>query len=63
MNLTITIEEEKDVVREFITFIRTDDRYTFYSHAKYYFSPVKDLIKLSFTRGGMSGIYGCQTMG
>lgn len=51
MDLRLTIEGEGNDVRDFIRFIRTDDRYACCcSAAKYVFSPEKDQVELVFVR-------------
>ncbi|WP_028776705.1 hypothetical protein [Shimazuella kribbensis] len=55
MDLTLKIEGGSKAVRDFIHYIRMDKRYTFYSHAKYLFSPMRDQVELVFTGGDDGG--------
>lgn len=48
MNLTLKIEGDSKVVRDFIRYICMDERYVFYSQAKYLFSPEGDLVEFVF---------------
>jgi hypothetical protein len=50
MDLRLKVEGECNDVRDFIHFIRTDDRYARYTAAKYVFSPKKDQVELVFVR-------------
>lgn len=50
MDLRLAIEGKGNDVRDFIHFIRTDDRYACCAAAKYVFSPEKDQVELVFVR-------------
>lgn len=50
MDLRLTMEGEGNDVRDFIHFIRTNDRYACCAAAKYVFSPEKDQVELVFVR-------------
>jgi hypothetical protein len=55
MNLTLRIEGDSKVVRDFIHYIRMDERYVFYFRAKYLFSPEKDQVEFVFARRKADG--------
>jgi hypothetical protein len=55
MNLTLKIEGDSKVVRDFIQYIRMDERYVFYSCAKYLFSPEGDQVEFVFARREAGG--------
>jgi hypothetical protein len=55
MNLMLKIEGKEEAVRDFITFMKTDERYAIYASARYLLSPNKDIVKFVFEKqaGGM----------
>ncbi|MCH5585334.1 hypothetical protein MK805_10165 [Shimazuella sp. AN120528] len=61
MSLKLQIEGDSKVVRDFIHYIRMDERYTFYESAKYVFSPEKDQVEFIFAGRGMDDTSGYET--
>jgi hypothetical protein len=49
MELRLKIEGDSKVVRDFIQYIRMDDRYAIYASAKYVFSPKKDQVEFVYS--------------
>jgi hypothetical protein len=56
MNLTLKIEGDSKVVRDFIRYIRMDEKYVFYSRAKYLFSPEGDQVEFIFAGREAGGV-------
>ncbi|MCH5584914.1 hypothetical protein MK805_08000 [Shimazuella sp. AN120528] len=55
MDLLLKIEGKGEAVRDFITFMKTDDRYAIYTSARYTLSQEKDVVEFVFEKGGRSG--------
>jgi hypothetical protein len=48
MDLKLRIEGKGEAVREFISFLKTDNRYCIYACARYVFSPDKSVVEFDF---------------
>jgi hypothetical protein len=58
MDLLLKIEGRGEAVRDFITFIKTDERYAIYTSARYSLSQEKDVVEFLFEEGARGGIDG-----
>lgn len=48
MNLVVRISGDRESVGEFLAFLKTDDKYLFYTSANYLFSPMKNTVEFTY---------------
>lgn len=50
MNLVVQISGDRESVGAFLSFLKTDDKYLFYTNADFLFSPTENTVKLTYQR-------------
>ncbi|MCH5583532.1 hypothetical protein MK805_00915 [Shimazuella sp. AN120528] len=50
MNLVVQISGDRKSVGEFLSFLKTDEKYFFYTSANYLFSPSRNAVELTYQR-------------
>jgi hypothetical protein len=50
MDLVVRVSGDKESVGAFLSFLKTDERYFFYTSANYLFSPAEDAVELTYQR-------------
>ncbi|MXQ53276.1 hypothetical protein [Shimazuella alba] len=55
MDLLLKIEGKGEAIRDFITFMKSDERYAIYASARYSLSQEKDVVEFTFLKRHVGG--------